>query len=324
MTRADTLIVVTTCRREPYLRRCLPRLASAIASDSRFALAVSLDGPDPETRTFCAQWDVPLVYSHHSEGVGIAKNRAFLSYPDFEYYFFLEDDVEVCDGTVFPTYIAVANELGLGHMSLFERGGSRGIVGHTNVLGHSVCHSLYGGGVFNFFTAAGLRQVGGWHPIFAEFRRWGHTEHSYRFVHAGLAAAPFSVITSLQRSCIWHSPPSVTRVHGIYVDDNQIAAPERELMNACLTAAPVSAPGDYYVTGPAPSALKQLARLVSASRLYPLLHGRELWHARSDYLVWRSQGTSQPISRASALLCALAAWPSGSAVRRELKAWLVP
>jgi hypothetical protein len=42
-------------------------------------------------------------------------------------------------------------------------------------------------------TRAWPETVGGWHPSFARYRRWGHTEHSCRFVRAGLAPPPFNV-----------------------------------------------------------------------------------------------------------------------------------
>ena len=49
--------------------------------------------------------------------------------------------------------------------------------------------------------------------MFAATKRFGHSEHSYRFVNAGLAKQPFAVpIDLLEGFCKWHEPLSVTRL----------------------------------------------------------------------------------------------------------------
>jgi hypothetical protein len=133
--------------------------------DPRLSLLVSLDGPDPETVGFCNDWEVPLIYSEQPEGVGISKNRVLERYPDFDYYFFVEDDVELMDDTVFKVHIEISRTSGIHHFSLFERDGIRKPISISIVTGHRIVHALFGGADFNFFTGQGLKVVGGWHPL---------------------------------------------------------------------------------------------------------------------------------------------------------------
>jgi hypothetical protein len=315
----QALVCVTTCQRLRYLRRYLPHLASFCARDSRFSLLVSLDGDGADTRRFCERWEVPLVYSDQREGVGISKNRVLERFPDFDCYFFLEDDVEVVDGRVFPAHVELSQTSGIHHFTLFERGGTRKVTTQSMAAGHRVLHGLYGGADFSFYTGAGLRQVGGWHPRFAEYRRWGHTEHSYRFVRAGLAPAPFNVAEDLADACIWHSPPAVTRVDGVPIDADQIAAPERELMDQELTHVSVETISAHHVNAVPLGRPARLAAVFDAGERYPLVDGGERRQCRSDYNLWRSQSAATLSERASALVAATWDWPANPALRHRLK-----
>ena len=139
------LVCVTTCQRLRYLRRYLPHFARFCADDPRFSLLVSLDGDEADTRRFCEEWEVPLLYSDQREGVGISKNRVLERFPDFDYYFFLEDDVELVDGRVFPAHVELSQASGIHHFTLFERGGVRKVTAQSTAAGHRIVHGLYGG-----------------------------------------------------------------------------------------------------------------------------------------------------------------------------------
>lgn len=311
------LISVTTCRRLPYLKRQLPLLAAFTVADERFSVLVSLDGDDQETRRFCDDWEVPLIWSDDREGVGVSKNRVLQRHPDFDYYFFLEDDAELVGGEVFPTHIALFEASGIHHFSLFESKGSRKVLSASTIAGHRVVHSLYGGADFNFFTREALEKVGGWHPRFAEYRRFGHTEHSYRIYRAGLAPAPFNVARDLTPTFIWHVPPAVTRVPDMSYDEDQIAAPERELMEAKLTRVPVQTLSSLHSNGVALGPLARVAGTLVAGR-YPMLEGPELRHARSDYRLWQAQ-QKKGYHRATSLAMATVSWPGNPALRHTVK-----
>ena len=139
------LVCITTCQRLPYLRRYLPHFARFCSDDPRFHLLVSLDGDEADTRRFCEQWEVPLLHSDQREGVGMSKNRALERFPDFDYYFFLEDDVELFDELVFPAHVELSQASGIHHFTLFQRGGVRKATAQSTAAG-SILHGLYGGG----------------------------------------------------------------------------------------------------------------------------------------------------------------------------------
>jgi hypothetical protein len=304
----EALICVTTCRRVDALRRYLPHLARFCAADPRFRLVVALDGDEADTRAFCDAWEVPLVWSERREGVGLSRNRVLERFGDFAYYFFLDDDVELVDGSVFPAHVDLHLASGVHHFSLFERGGVRRRTGESDVNGVRVVHGSYGGGQFGFYTGTGLRTVGGWHPDFAAYRRWGHTEHSFRFPRNGLAPAPFNVAEELADHCIWHYPPTVTRVEGVPVDADQIAAPERALIDRELDHVPLRTLAPHHHNGVPPGPPVALASV---------LRGRR--RAVADYLLWESRTASTAGTRAWALLRGALLAPGSHALRRRLR-----
>jgi hypothetical protein len=241
------------------------------------------------------------------------------AFPDFDHYFFLEDDVELVDGLVFPAHVELARETGIHHFSIFapRRLGRR--TGETLVGGHHVLHGSVGSARFNFFTGLGLRQVGGWHPRFAEYRRWGHTEHSYRFLHAGLAPAPFNVVADLTDTCIWHFPPPVTQPSLLPADADGIVEPERELIEQRLEHVPVQTVSPYRVERAELPVPKHLGATLDGGGRYPLVAGRERRHCRSDYQLWRYRVTESAPRRAAALLTAAWQWPANPRLRRTVR-----
>lgn len=316
------LICITTCQRLAYLRRYLPHFARAVVEDPRYSLLVSLDGSEDETVEFCRQWEVPLLYSDRREGVGLAKNRVLERFPDFDYYFFLDDDVELLDASVFSRHVEMATTSGIHHFSLFERGGLRKPTGTSSVAGHTVLHGMYGGGCFNFFTGDGLRRVGGWHPLFARYRRGGHTEHSYRFYRAGLAPAPFNVIADLTTSCIWHSPPMVTRIQELTFDEDQLSEPERALIDEGLRHYPVQTLSPYTFATSTLAAPRRLAGTLDGGERYPLVDARERRQCRSSHHLGRSRRASTAGGRASELVAAAWNWPANPELKHSVKTLL--
>jgi hypothetical protein len=312
------LVCITTCERPNFLRRYLPHFARFCAEDSRFSLLVSADGSDADTMRFCEEWQIPLLYSAEREGVGISKNRVLERFPDFDYYFFVEDDVELIDGAVFPAHVELAQASGIHHFSLFSERRIGEPAGESWVAGRRIAHSFVGSARFNFFTAEGLRQVGGWHPRFAEYRRWGHTEHSYRFFNAGLAPAPFNVATELSYACIWHLHPSVTPL-SLPGDEEHIVAPERELIEQQLRYVPLQTFSPYELNGAPFGSLDRLAATLDAGERYPLVEAGERRHCRSDYQLWRYRWAPRRSRRAAALLAAAWQWPSNPMLRRTVR-----
>lgn len=314
-------MAVTTCDRDAYLRRCLPRLAQASVFDPRLSVIVSLDGDDPPTRAFCDSWDVPLLHSDAREGVGLSKNRVLERFPDFDFYFFIEDDVEVLDPTVFRRHVEISQTASLHHMSLFERAGVRQPISESVIAGETIVHGRYGGAQFNFFTAEGLRAVGGWHPRFAHYRRFGHTEHSYRFPRNSLAPAPFNVAVSLSDTCLLHRPPSVTSAAGITLDADQIAPSERELMDLELKHVELQTIAPYHFNETPLDPLHRLANAASAGR-YALLTRGERRLALSDYLIRRSENRPASARNLINLAVGVAMAPASPTAKHAVKTHL--
>lgn len=314
------LIAFTTSNRARYTLRCLPQLARLTVGDPRLSLVLALDGDDADTREMCSQWSVPMVYSDEREGVGLSKNRVLTLYPDYDYYFFLEDDVEPTDGSVFARHVEMMQEADIHHMSLFTDARSYVPVSETRVAGGLICHYNYGGAQFNAFTRAGLERVGGWHPLFAEYRRWGHVEHSYRFPRNDLAPAPFNVIADLMDSCICHVPPAVTQWVGLAsLEADGLSAPERALMDQELTHVPLQTLGAYHTNALTPGPLTTLASAFTGRGRYPLLDGSERRQAYADYYVWRAETTSRRSFRIGLFTLAFVLNPRGVPLRHAMK-----
>ena len=320
----QALVAFTTSNRGPYVKRCLPQLAHACRSDPRLSILVALDGDDPETRALCEDWEVPLVYSEAREGVGLSKNRVLESFPDYDFYFFVEDDVEVIDGSVFARHVALMQAAGIHHMSLFTDARSYAPVAETSVQGQRIRHYEYGGAQLNAFTRMGLARVGGWHPLFATYRRWGHVEHSYRFPRNKLAPAPFNVAVELIDSCICHVPPAVTNwVEIASLGADGLSEPERELMNQELAYVPLQTLAPYHLDGPPPGQLTKLSSAFGRRRRYPLLSGAARRRAYADYFVWRSETADRRSAMLGLALLATVTDPTSIALRHAVKVRLL-
>lgn len=313
------LVAVTTCNRASLLRRLLPRLAAAVGNDSRIALFVAVDGNDEEVLAFCERWQVPSLHGSNRVGVGITKNRVLDAYPNFDYYCFLDDDVELRDGRVFERLVALSRATSIPTFTLGHPSWIKSIRGETTAIGERIKHCDYGPGAFNFFSAPALFQVGGWHPRFAQYRRFGHTEHSQRFVNAGLAPSAFNVVTTLTDACAWLMPPSVARPAEVEFDVHEIAEPERELMQTALTGYPIVPFAPYLISGPEPRRLTELERIAAVKNRYPLVHGRERRQASADFLATRMDRDPRPRYAAAAGLLSLALDPGSLMLRHLLK-----
>jgi hypothetical protein len=210
--------------------------------DYDFLLA--LDGNDEKYLDFCKEYHIPLLYSEAREGVGLSKNRVLKQFPDYDYYFFIEDDAELVDNNVFDLFIKLSQELNFPHMSLNS---PRDII-DANAFNNRLLLAKYGGGYFNFFSKQGLDLVGGWHTLFAKYRRYGHTEHTYRFYHQKLIPAPYIVVKESCKMVILHDPPHVTELEEVF-NENQLINEEFELISQKSTYFPITTISSYYFNG---------------------------------------------------------------------------
>lgn len=233
------LICITTAHRSMALKRFIWDYAKFCSQNPEYRLLVSLDGDDSATIDFCRKYGLSLLYSDQREGVGISKNRVLQTFPEFDHYFFIEDDVGLINDSVFERHIEVAKEMDLHHLSLFppERLPNTAIEVSTPSGQRLIC-AQHGGGTFNYFSKHGIKTVGGFHPMFAPYRRFGHTEHSYRFVHAGLAQYPFYILANCLQSLRWSDPISVTRLKVKTI--NRIFEGEQGLIEQRLKHVPIA------------------------------------------------------------------------------------
>lgn len=219
-------------------------------SNSEYDFVVSLDGTDQQTIDYCKLYGIPIIFSDKNEGVGISKNRVIKTLPDYDHYFFIEDDVELLNPDVFDIHIKLSKELGIHHFSLFEKERIVSIQNIRKAGDFHIISALYGSAQVNFFTKAGLDKVGGFHTGFAKYKRFGHTEHSYRFYHIGLSNAPFQII----QECIdgyfgWHNPVSRVKLN-LSTSKNHLFTGEEELIKQKLTYFPVQTLSAFHSINP--------------------------------------------------------------------------
>jgi hypothetical protein len=229
-----TLICLNTCARALNIKALSWGYIDFCKDNNNYDFIISLDGIDEKTIDYCNKFNIPLLYSEEREGVGLSKNRVLESYKDYDYYFFIEDDAELLNPKIFDIHIELSKKLDIHHFSLFDRSRFKEIIDNTKYKEYNIIHSLYGGAPFNFFTKEGLDKVGGFHTLFAEFKRFGHTEHTYRFVNNNLSKYPFNVIENLiEGYCRWNDPLSVTQIK-VATTKNRLFKDEEVLINSKL------------------------------------------------------------------------------------------
>lgn len=225
-----SLICINTYKSVELVKAFIWDYISFSQTNTQYDFIVSLDGDDQKTIDYCTRHKIPLLYSSKNEGVGISKNRVIESYSNYDNYFFIEDDVELLNPKVFDLHIELAKTLNIEHFSLFEE---RRIRGKMNVQKHGeyhIIHAMYGSAQFNFFTKKGLETVGGFHTNFAQYKRFGHTEHTYRFVNNDLSQYPFQIVEEcLDGYFRWNDPISRIKL-SVEVSKNRLFVEEEKLI----------------------------------------------------------------------------------------------
>lgn len=245
--QSNILVAINTCNRPQLLRENLKLLRQALnrlpGQGQDIDLVVSIDGMEmssnQQAKQMALDMQVSCIVSDKPEGVGVSKNRVFKLLSDYDYYFFLEDDVKILDAQVFYQHIELFEQTGIHHFSLHEPERLIDLSEPTQIEQHkSIIHAQYGSAQFNFFTREALTTVGGFHRSFAKIRRGGHTEHSYRIYRAGLTPAPFNYAQHLASMCRWSNPPTVVIPHGHKVASNRLLEVENALIEQHLGQQP--------------------------------------------------------------------------------------
>src|SRR5690554_3333324 len=202
------LITITTCNRLSEVKKYIWEYLSFVNANQDFHFVLALDGKEQSYIDFCDKYAIPLVYSEEREGVGLSKNRVLTKFPEYDYYFFVEDDVELVHEGIFNSIIKHH------HLTFYPHfcGNTKHKMIEEDIVG-STClqFSKRGGGYFNFFSKEGQQKVGGFHTLFAKYKRFGHTEHTYRFYRANLQPAPFIFSPEWRKMILVHSPEPVSK-----------------------------------------------------------------------------------------------------------------
>lgn len=312
-----SLICITTCKRVDYLKMIIfPFVAHCNASD-KYDFLLAQDGNESEYAVFCDQYNIPMIYSDEREGVGISKNRVLSMFPDYDFYFFIEDDVELLDGSVFDDFIKVYAKTGFPHMSINFL---RDVIKNEIIGEYELQFAYWGGAQFNFFAGTGLKKVGGWHGLFAQYKRYGHTEHTYRFFYQGLQPSPFIAITNINQKLMLHNPPHVSVESGNVNDRTQLIEDEEKLIEQKSCFQPVTTFSPLYFNGYDMSFNKAVDEFLAKSRKhYPLTVGKPRRIAMAEYYFEMFRRKHGFLRRLKFLFLSLINYPLNNSFKHFLK-----
>ncbi|MFW5806015.1 MAG: hypothetical protein ACOCVX_05740 [Bacteroidales bacterium] len=279
--------------------------------DVDFVLA--MDGDDADYKRFCADYNIPLVYSEKREGVGLSKNRVLKTFPDYAYYFFIEDDVELIDARVFQLHIDAYKAFNIHHFAIADYNNP---VNVNNVsAGEALITAQYAGAQFNFFTNEGLKQAGGWHTYFAKYKRYGHTEHTYRFYKLNLTPAPFCILRAARGMVIIHDPPHVSEVKG-KLEKNSLVTEENEMVNEGFRYIPVETLSAFYFNAQVwPPKYSDQYKM----KKYPFLNGKERRISLAEHYFLRIKTTSAWVRKLQYFIKSVMYYPFNNPLKHYIK-----
>jgi hypothetical protein len=313
-----TLICITTCNRLKEVKKYILPYIQFCNQHSSFSFLLSLDGDNKEYLDFCNLYKIPLIYSGQREGVGLTKNRALKQFPDYDYYFFIDDDVELVNNKVFELFIKTALVTGYHHFSWSHVFCSIKVEQLEEV---HLTHSSYGGGLFNFYSNEGLKKVGGWHTCFAKYKRFGHTEHTYRFFHAGLIPSPFIFIDEARSMFINHDPPHVTNTETVVENPvNELIQEEEELIKQKTTFFSLTTLSDFHFNEYAMDFNQRIDKLLATNRKkYPLINGRERRVALAEYYFFKFRHEREKLKAMNYFITSFFYYPVSNPLKHFIK-----
>lgn len=282
-----TLICITSCNRLAEVKKYILPYIQFVNENENFNFLLSLDGTNEDYIKFCKKFEIPLIYSDEREGVGMSKNRVLSQFPNFDHYFFIDDDVELYNSKIFDIHVKFGDySVQFYHMSSTPLK----TIEHSEYLeGHKLLYSHIGGGYFNYFHKNGIKTVGGWHSKFAKYKRYGHTEHSYRFKNAGLSSYPFTVISECINDLILHDPVHVTNpITNGELTENELFIEEQILINEKLKYFPVQTISAFYFNGFDLNYNNEVSTFLKKNKKkYPLIKGTERLKCFSSYYFFK-------------------------------------
>jgi hypothetical protein len=285
------LITITTCNRIHEIKKYILNFIDFCNRNSNFDFLLSLDGQNSEYVNFCRKYHIPLLHSIEREGVGISKNRVLNYFPNYDYYFFLEDDVELINPAVFNDHILMSEKTGIPHFSLSHLDFQKlySIKEYDFCKKGELGFAKYGGAVFNFYTRNIIQSVGGWHPMFAKYKRYGHTEHTYRIYNFSNKFSPFIFLLKHHNSFIWHDPPHVTKSFDNLINPKtNLFSAEEDLINKKIKFYPITTISAFEFNGYDMNYNKTVYNFLKKNKKkYPLVNGLERNKCLSEYYFYK-------------------------------------
>jgi hypothetical protein len=295
----NSLVAINTCNRLYEVKKNIVSFIQFCAQTSDFDFVLSLDGTNKDYIAFCEKYKIPLLFSEEREGVGLSKNRVLKQFPDYECYFFIEDDIELIDYSIFKLIQNASKITGIPH---FCNNHLKSEVKRERItkLNKTITFSMTGGAQFCFFTKTGIEKVGGWHTAFAKYKRFGHTEHTYRFMYSMQQESPFAFIEGLTESClIINTPPPVTNIK-IETNENELIPEEQVMIDSKQTYFPITTLSKFYFNGFDVSIPHLHPDLLKGR--YALLKGKEKIKAWGNFYFHKYKISKNPLYFLLALL----------------------
>lgn len=206
------LICITTCNRPQWVKKLAPAYIDFwMKNPDRYQFLLAIDGNDGRTINWAKNNNVPHIYSIERKGVSISRNRVIQNFSNFGYYFFIDDDIILHNEDVFEQHIEAFKKTGIHHFNLGadEKFAYRKKKKDSN--GYKITQSYIGTGGFLFYTQKAFEITGYYHPLFGIYKRYGHTEHSFRAFRNRLCPSPFCKLDHCEPHITQEWPESVTK-----------------------------------------------------------------------------------------------------------------
>lgn len=312
-----TLISITTCNRLSELKKFIWEYLKFVNSDSLFDFVLGLDGKNQDYIDFAEKYNIPLIYSDEREGVGLSKNRVLSYFPNYDYYFFIEDDIELIEHKIFEKIILAHRQSGIHHFCNHHKNRMFDSVPIKNVT-LDVCWT--GGAQFAFFSNEGIKKVGGFNTLFAKYKRYGHTEHSYRYYHQKLQKGPFIFSKTWLNDFIIHSPPQVTSNSDAVFSEFGLVEQEQSLIDKKTTFFRLETISKYYFNQkPLGFNQKVEAFLAENPKKYPLTHGKARKTALAEHYALKIEKTKALSRKMNLFLKSMCYHPTNVALKHYIK-----
>lgn len=310
-----SLITITSCNRFEVVKKFIWDYLCFVNSNENFHFLLALDGRNAEYIAFCQKYEIPLIYSEEREGVGLSKNRVIKKFPNYKYYFFVDDDIELLNDTIFENCIDVLNATGYHHLCGNH---THSLIKSETVINKTITHSTTGGGYFTCYTKKSLEVVGGWNTLFAKYKRFGHSEHTYRVKNSGLQPSPFIFVEELKKDLLIHSPPSVSKKNK--ANKNEWVLEEQQLIHDKTSYFPLETICPYYFNDQELGYNEKVADFIAANpQKYPMTKGKERKVAMAEYYALRIPKADSFFKKIDLLLKSFMLSPTNVALKHYIK-----